>query len=159
MAKLGGRITVTAVGKLRQKHWRTAQEEYVRRLPHYTKFELIEVKDVVGKGFPDEVAMQKEGEALLKATEGATRRIALTPNGVQWDSLKMAECLQYKIQVYGNIAFLIGGPLGFSEEVLLQCEEQFSLSPLTFPHELARVMLLEQLYRACTILSNEPYHK
>jgi len=67
--------------------------------------------------------------------------------------------LQRQIQIYGQLAFLIGGPMGFSDEVLTQCDEQLSLSPLTFPHELARVMLLEQLYRACTILGNEPYHK
>ncbi|MFQ5422013.1 MAG: 23S rRNA (pseudouridine(1915)-N(3))-methyltransferase RlmH, partial [Anaerolineae bacterium] len=115
--------------------------------------------DAVGKGLPDAAAMQKEGERLLKAAKGANRLIALTPVGVQLTSEELAEYLERQVRVYGRVAFLVGGPLGFSDEVLVQCHEQLALSTLTLPHELARIVLLEQIYRACTILNNEQYHK
>lgn len=159
MGKLSGRIWVTAVGKIRKSHWQAAQNVYTKRLERYSNFKLVEVKDVVGKGLPDAAAMQKEGERLLKAAKNANRLIALTPMGVQYTSEELAEYLQRQVQVYGRLAFLVGGPMGFAEDVLVQCHEQLSLSTLTFPHELARIMLLEQLYRACTILNNEQYHK
>lgn len=159
MSRLSGQVIVIAVGKLRTPHWQQAQDTYRKRLQRYTRFELIEVKDAVGRGLPDAAAMQKEGELLLKAAVSAARLIALTPTGTQMSSTQLAAFLQQQVQVFGRLAFLIGGPLGFSDEVLVQCHEQLSLSPLTFPHELARVILLEQLYRACTILNHEPYHK
>ena len=159
MKKLGGEVRVIAVGRIRKSHWEAAQDDYVGRIGRYTKFRLVEVKDAVGKGMDDATAIQKEGEKLLKASHFASRRIALTPIGIQMTSPELGDYLQRQIQIYGKLAFLIGGPLGFSEEVLTQCEEQISLSSFTFPHELARVIWLEQLYRACTILGNEPYHK
>ena len=159
MPRLSGYITVVAVGKLRESHWRSAQEDYCKRLRRYTTFALHEVKDVAGRGTPDRAAKQKEGEALLKAAKSASRKIALTAAGRQMSSPRLAEYLQRQVQLYGRVAFLIGGPLGLSEDVLAECDEQLSLSPLTFPHEMARVILLEQLYRACTILNGEKYHK
>jgi len=159
MYRLSGHITIAAVGKLRRSHWQVAQDDYLQRLQRYTTVELVEVKDVAGRTIPDAVAMQREGEQLLKAAESAGRKIALTPDGKLTSSPKLARYLRRQIEVYGRIAFLIGGPTGFAGEVIASCDEQLSLSPLTFPHELARVILLEQLYRACTILSGEPYHK
>lgn len=159
MAKLAGQITVTAVGKIKAKHWRAAQEEYLKRLSRYTTVKLVEVKDVVGRGRPDAAALAREGEALLKASASARRRIALTPAGKLMSSEAFARFVQQEVVAYGRIAFLIGGPLGFSPDVLGQCQAQISLSPLTFTHELARVILLEQLYRAATILAGKKYHK
>jgi 23S rRNA (pseudouridine1915-N3)-methyltransferase len=75
------------------------------------------------------------------------------------DSPELADLLQKEVMAYGRLAFLIGGPYGFSDEVLTACHLQLSLSSLTFPHELARIVLLEQLYRACSILNGEKYHK
>ncbi|MCP4424107.1 MAG: 23S rRNA (pseudouridine(1915)-N(3))-methyltransferase RlmH [Chloroflexi bacterium] len=154
-----GHITVAAVGKIRKSHWKTALDDYEKRLRRYTDFKLVEVKDAVGRGGPEATAVAKEGEALLRAAKGARRLIALTENGRQMDSPRLARYLMRQVQLYGRIAFLIAGPLGFSDDVLIQCDEQLSLSPMTFPHELARVILLEQLYRACTILNGEKYHK
>ncbi len=159
MPHLSGHVTVIAVGKMRKSHWKTALDDYEKRLGRYTTFKLIEVKDAVGRGWPDAAAMEKEGAALLQAAQGAHRLIALTENGRQLDSPRFANYLQRQVRVYGRIAFLIAGPTGFSDNVLDQCDEQLSLSPMTFPHELARVILLEQLYRACTILNREKYHK
>lgn len=158
MARLTGKIMIVAVGKL-HGDWRAAQQDYLARLRRYTDVTLIEVKDAVGRGALDAVAMQREGEALLAAAKDARRVIALTATGKQMDSPGLADFLRKQIEVYGSLAFLIGGPVGLSPEVIAGCDDTLSLSPLTFPHELARVVLLEQLYRAATILSGEKYHK
>lgn len=154
-----GHIQVIAVGKLHGKHWRQAEADYADRLQRYTRFELTTVRDVVGKGVPDGVAVQREGEQLLKAAADASRIVCLTAEGQQLDSPGLARWLEQHLGVYGRLAFLIGGPVGFSPDVLAASHAQLSLSPMTFPHELARVVLLEQLYRAFTIRGNEKYHK
>lgn len=159
MVRLVGKMTIVAVGKLHGAYWRAAQQEYLARLRRYADVTLIEVKDVVGRGAPDGVAIQREGEAVLAATKEVRRLIALTATGKQMDSPGLADFLRKQIEVYGSLAFLIGGPVGLSPEVLTACDDKLSLSPLTFPHELARVILLEQLYRAATIISGEKYHK
>jgi 23S rRNA (pseudouridine1915-N3)-methyltransferase len=154
-----GKVMIVAVGKLHSAYWRAAQQEYLARLRRYADVTLIEVKDVVGRGVPDGVAMQREGEALLAAAKDARRVIALSATGKQMDSLSLADFLQKQIEIYGSLAFLIGGPVGLAPEVLKNSDDMLSLSPLTFPHELARVILLEQLYRAATIVAGEKYHK
>lgn len=158
MAGKIGTITIIAVGKVRKKHWQTAQAEYQKRIHHYTNLRLIEVKDAIGR-FPDTTALQHEGEQLLKAAADSNRIILLSAAGNVMDSPTLAHFLQTQIERYGRLTFLIGGPLGFAPEVTAAAHEQLSLSRLTFPHELARVILLEQLYRAFTILNNEQYHK
>ncbi|MBK8987205.1 MAG: 23S rRNA (pseudouridine(1915)-N(3))-methyltransferase RlmH [Chloroflexi bacterium] len=154
-----GRLDLIAVGKIRSKAWQLAQAEYQKRLGYYTHLRLVEVKDYVGQGQSDEAAMQKEGELLLKAAAGASRLILLSPEGKLTTSPELAQFLRKEIEGYGRLAFLIGGPLGFSGAVVAAAHHQLALSPLTFTHELARVILLEQLYRAFTILNNENYHK
>lgn len=159
MPRLGGRLLVAAVGKVKEKHWQAAQLDYVKRIGRYTDFQLVEVKDAVGRSVPEAVAMQREGEHLLQAVGDTQRLIALTPVGKQLSSPELTEFLQKEVVAYGRLAFLIGGPYGFSDDVLAACHLQLSLSPLTFTHEMARILLLEQLYRACTILNGEKYHK
>lgn len=159
MRRLTGHITIAAVGKLKRLQYRFIQDDYVKRLNRYTDIKLVEVKDAVGKGFPDNVAIEREGEALLKATEKVNRRIALVPTGSQVTSEELAEFVLNQIGRYSRIAFLIGGPLGLSDDVLDNCQETLSLSKLTFPHEIARLLLLEQLYRSATIVAGESYHK
>ena len=159
MARLSGRIEIIAVGKLRAGHWRAAQEEYLRRLDRYTTIGLKEVRDFVGSGPPDVLAAQREGQLLLKAAGDARRKIALSHTGKRMSSPQLAKFLRKQIDLYGHLAFLIGGPAGLSKDVMETCDTHLSLSLLTFPHELARVILLEQLYRAATILGGERYHK
>ena len=154
-----GHLSAIAVGKLREKHWLAAQAEYARRLTHYTDFNLIEVKDAVGKSLPDAVAMAREGEQLLAAVPRGARVVGLDPGGKPMSSPDLAAWLQTQLEAHGNLAFLIGGPLGFDPAVTAAAHDRLSLSPLTFTHEIARVLLLEQLYRAFTILNGEPYHK
>lgn len=158
MTHFPGQIDVIAVGRIRARHWSAAQEDYLGRLQRYVAVRLVELKDVVGS-VPDAAALQREGTQLLQAARPAHRRIALTPEGESLDSLALARWLGQQLEQHGHIALLIGGPLGFAPEVLAGCEEQLALSRMTFPHELARVMLLEQLYRAMTLLSGEKYHK
>lgn len=153
-----GQITLIAVGKLKMKPWQMAQAEYSQRLGFYTRLNLVELKDMVGS-LPDNVAMAKEGELLINAAASIPVRIALTPIGQPLNSPQLADFLQKQIERHNHLAFLIGGPLGFSPEALATCQQQISLSPLTFTHEMARVILLEQLYRAFTILHGEKYHK
>ncbi len=159
MPRSTGSISLVAVGKLRATHYKLAQDEYLKRLKRYTTFELIQVKDVVGSSIPDAVAKQREGQSLLAAATNARRTFAFTPTGKLMDSRQFASFVRKQIDVYQKLALLIGGPLGFSQEALASCDGQLSLSPLTFPHELARVVVLEQLYRAFTIINRENYHK
>ena len=152
-------ITVAAVGKLRRREWQAAQADYLKRLRRYADVELVEVKDAVGQGFPDAVAKRREGEQLLKATAVARRRILLTSEGKELSSEGLASFVQKEMETFGRIAFLLGGPLGFGTEVMKTATVRLSLSRLTFPHELARIIFLEQLYRAFTIMRGEKYHK
>jgi 23S rRNA (pseudouridine1915-N3)-methyltransferase len=154
-----GHVTIAAVGKLRERHWQAAQDEYVRRLGRYTNFQLIEVKDAIGKSLPDAVALAREGEQLLAAVPRGAWVILMAADGREMNSTELAAYLQSQLESYGGLAFLIGGPLGFDPAVAEATHDRLALSQLTFPHELARVILLEQLYRAFTILHGEPYHK
>lgn len=158
MTLFSGQIEVIAVGKLRSQEWLAAQATYEKRLRLYVGFRLTEVKDSVGRGQPDGVALQKEGELLVQAA-GGSRLVVLTENGRSFTSPDFAAYLQKQLEIYGRLAFLIGGPLGFSPGVRAAAHDTLSLSPLTFPHEMARILLLEQLYRACTLRNGEKYHK
>jgi 23S rRNA (pseudouridine1915-N3)-methyltransferase len=153
------KIILAAVGKLRRSEWSLIEQDYLQRLQRYTSFHLIEVKDAVGRGYPDVVAVRKEGEELMKASATAQRRILLTEKGKEMSSKRLALFLRKQIETYDQIAFLIGGPLGFSAELVEAAHFTLSLSRLTFPHEMARVIFLEQLYRAFTILHGHQYHK
>jgi len=159
MAQKFGTINLITVGKMRTKHWLQAQQDYEKRLRRYTTFQLKEVKDSVGRGSPDTVAMQKEGELLLKGATQANRIILLSPEGKMRTSPGLAKWLRRTVEQNGRLAFLIGGPLGFSDEVIAASHEQTALSPLTFTHEMARIIFMEQLYRGFTIINREKYHK
>ena len=153
------RITIAAVGRLRERAWREMQADYLKRLQWYAQIDLVEVKDVAGRAVPEQVALHKEGEQLLRITAEARRRILLAPDGRLMTSPELAGYLQRQGETFGHLAFLVGGPGGFSGDLRDETAETLSLSPLTFPHELARIMLLEQLYRAFTILRGEKYHR
>jgi 23S rRNA (pseudouridine1915-N3)-methyltransferase len=153
-----GHTTLAAVGKLRQPHWQSAQDEYTRRLSHYTDFTLIEVKDMVGKSIPDAMAVAREGEQLIAAARGQ-RTVVMAVEGRPMTSPELADYLQSQLEQFGRLAFLVGGPVGFDEAVIQAANDRLSLSRFTLPHELARIVLLEQIYRAFTILHGEPYHK
>ena len=158
------RITCITVGKIKEKYFTMAIEEYAKRLSRYCKLEIVELTD---EKTPDNASVlmeeqikQKEGERILKAIKDDAYVIALAIEGKQLDSVELSEKLS-RLGVDGNshIIFIIGGSLGLSKEVLARADYKLSFSKMTFPHQLMRVVLLEQIYRAYRIQNGEPYHK
>lgn len=143
---------------------RDAVNEYTKRLSRYVKLEVIEVAD---EKTPDhaslkeeELIREKEGERLLRHIKGDDHVIALAITGVQYDSVAFSRRLDgFGMSGKGHVVFVIGGSLGLSEQVLGRADEELSFSKMTFPHQLMRVILLEQIYRAYRIIRGEPYHK
>lgn len=153
-------IKLIAVGKTNTDYLKTGIQEYMGRLLHYVRFEYIEIPDIkVTKGMTEEQVKAKEGEALLKNISAVAHLILLDENGRQYSSVAFAEQLQKRFNSGGKeMAFAIGGPYGFSEAVYWRANEKIALSKMTFSHQMVRLIALEQLYRAMTILRNEPYH-
>jgi 23S rRNA (pseudouridine1915-N3)-methyltransferase len=153
-------ISVVTVGKLKEKYLKMGIDEYLKRL----KVEFIEVADEKAPEELSELEMiqvkQKEGERILAKIGQDTYVIALAINGKMQSSEELADTLD-KLATYGKskIAFIIGGSLGLSEEVLKRANEHLSFSKMTFPHQLMKLILVEQIYRAFRINRNEPYHK
>ena len=157
-------VTVIAVGKLKEKPYRQMADEYLKRLSRFGKYEEIELQDLPERegASPSEEDQirRKEGEAILQRLRPTDRVIALTIPGRQRSSLELAdEMKEAGIRGSGRLVFLIGGSLGLGENVLSRADGEMSMSRMTFPHQLARVMLLEQLYRAEKINAGERYHK
>ena len=154
---------ILCVGKLKEKPYRQMADEYLKRLGRYGKYEEAEVPDLpetAGSAALEEQIRMKEGETLLSRIRPGDRVIALTIPGRQTDSPSLAGHLQdLRVGGAGRIVFVIGGSLGLGKNVLERADEEMSMSLMTFPHQLARVMLLEQLYRAEKILAGERYHK
>ncbi len=158
------KITCITVGKIKENYLKMAIEEYTKRLSKYCKLEIIELLD---EKTPDnapklleEQIKQKEGERILRAIGKDSYKIALAIEGKQFGSVEFSNQLE-KLGVNGvsHITFIIGGSLGLSKEVLKQADLLLSFSKMTFPHQLMRVILLEQVYRAYRIQNGEPYHK
>lgn len=155
------KYTVVAVGKLKERFWKDACAEYVKRLGAYGKVEVREVADIdPAKAGGVEQSRNKEGEAILAAVPDRSHMILLAIDGKQRSSEDFSAHLD-ELMLRGNsdLAFVIGGSDGVSAEVRARADETFSFGPITLPHNLARVVLLEQLYRACKISHGEPYHK
>lgn len=157
-------ISIVTVGKLKEKYLKLGIEEYVKRLSAYARVEVIEVADEKAPEELSELEMvqvkQKEGERILAKISQDAHVIALAINGKMKSSEELADTLD-KLATYGNskIAFIIGGSLGLSDEVLKRANEHLSFSKMTFPHQLMRLILVEQIYRAFRINRGEPYHK
>jgi 23S rRNA (pseudouridine1915-N3)-methyltransferase len=157
-------ISIVTVGKLKEKYLKLGIDEYLKRLSAYAKVEVIEVADEKAPEELSELEMVqvklKEGERILAKISQDTYVIALAINGNLQSSEELADSLD-KLATYGKskIAFVIGGSLGLSEEVLKRSNEQLSFSRMTFPHQLMRLILVEQIYRAFRINRGEPYHK
>lgn len=152
-------ITVIAVGKLKEKAYKDLVDEYVKRLSAYTKVEIIEVADETNQ--LEETKVKKlEGERILKAIKKDSFTVLLDLRGRMLNSNELSLKIQ-EINTYhsSNITFIIGGSLGVSDEVYSRADYKWKLSDLTFPHNLVRVILLEQIYRSYKIMNNEPYHK
>lgn len=158
------KITILCVGKIKEKFFTMAIEEYVKRLSRYCKLEIIEVADEKtdenASEAEEKMVKQKEGERLLKQIKDGAYVIALAINGKQLDSVELSQKIE-KCGVMGcsHITFVIGGSLGLDERILNRADYKLSFSNMTFPHQLMRVILLEQIYRSYRIMNGEPYHK
>ena len=158
------KITLICVGKLKEKYLTLGVEEYSKRLSKYCTLELIELADEktpdnAGEAL-EEIIKKKEGERILKALKEDSYCIALAIDGFMLSSTELAD-KNNTLGITGNshISFIIGGSLGLSAEVLKRADYKLSFSKMTFPHQLMRMILLEQIYRAYRIINNQPYHK
>lgn len=152
-------ITIIAVGKFKEKYWRQAEEEYFKRLAPYAKIEVIELKEEAFRdGDVRERIKEAEAKQILKHLKESDTLIALHERGMEMDSVGLAEFLGKRTEQGQHLTFIIGGPLGLDESLLEHIPYHLSLSQLTFPHQMVRVILAEQLYRAVTIMKGKQYH-
>ncbi|MFA5625364.1 MAG: 23S rRNA (pseudouridine(1915)-N(3))-methyltransferase RlmH [Bradymonadales bacterium] len=151
--------TIICIGKIKFLPYRHACDEYLRRLKHYLPVKELELKASSGSKWSDIECKRRESEAILQMIPTNAFFICLDERGECPSSLDFAEFIRSKIDLGVPMFFAIGGALGHHENLRRQAKYVLSLSHLTLPHELARVVMLEQLYRAMSILKNEPYHK
>ncbi|AVX19474.1 23S rRNA (pseudouridine1915-N3)-methyltransferase [Carboxydocella sporoproducens DSM 16521] len=157
-------ITIVCVGKLKEKYWREAEQEYLKRLAPYARVKIIEVADEscpeeAGESVREQVR-QKEGERLLAALPPHSWRVALDLRGKTCSSEEMAARVEeWLLAGWSHLVFVIGGSLGLADKVLAACQFKLSFGAFTYPHQLMRVILLEQIYRWQKIRRGEPYHK
>lgn len=150
-------IKIICVGKIKEKFYKEALEEYQKRLSKYTKIKIIEVEDINLNN--EELIKQKEKELILKYIEKKDFIITLEIEGKELSSTELSKKIEELETLNPNITFIIGGSYGLDDEIKKQSNLKLSFSKLTFPHQLFRVILLEQIYRAYKIKNNESYHK
>lgn len=157
-------ITIISVGKLKEKYLKMGIEEYTKRLGSYAKVEIVEVADEKAPenlSIADmEIVKKKEGERILSKIGEDTYVVALAIEGKMKSSEQFAADIQ-SLMTYGRskVAFIIGGSLGLHEDVMKRSDEKLSFSKMTLPHQLMKLVLVEQVYRAFRIIKGEPYHK
>lgn len=158
------KINIVCVGKIKEKYLKLGIDEFKKRLSKYCKLEIIELEDEKApENLSDKEMLmikEKEGKKILSKIKDNSYVIALAIDGKNLSSEELAETIN-KLGVRGisNITFVIGGSLGLSDEVLSRADYKLSFSKMTFPHQLMRLILLEQVYRAYRINNGEPYHK
>ena len=156
-------MALICMGKLKEKYWRDAAAEYEKRLTRFGKWETIELPDLPepSNSSPaiEEQIKKKEGDAILAKIRDGDVVVCLCIDGKQMDSVQLSKKLTELIDTGRRVVFIIGGSLGLSDEVVRRAQVKLSFSPMTFPHQLARIMLLEQTYRALKIAAGERYHK
>jgi len=158
------KITFITVGKLKEKHIKAAVDEYAKRLSKYSKFDIVEVADEPTRekmsNAECQVILREEGIRVLRCIKESSYVIATAISGTQMDSINLAEKItKLTVDGYSHIYFIVGGSLGLCQRVLERSDFLLSFSKMTFPHQLMRVILAEQVYRAFRINSGEPYHK
>ncbi len=158
------RVTALTVGKIKEPYLRAALEEYAKRLGKYCKLKIVEVPDEKTPDAPDgaqaELVLKKEGERLLKCLPKDAYVITLEISGQQLTSEQFAKKIDgLAVQGVSHIVFVIGGSLGLGKNILEKSDYALSFSKMTFPHQMMRVILLEQIYRGYRIIKGEPYHK
>ena len=153
-------VKLIAIGKTDSKALLQLISEYENRLKHYVKFELEIIPDIKNtKNLSEAQQKEKEGELILKNLSNTDVLVLLDENGKQFSSVDFSGYLQKKMNAgLKQLVFVIGGPYGFSTEIYNKAQGKISLSKMTFSHQMVRLFVVEQVYRAFTILRNEPYH-
>ncbi|TNE79957.1 MAG: 23S rRNA (pseudouridine(1915)-N(3))-methyltransferase RlmH [Bacteroidetes bacterium] len=154
------KVELWMVGKTAEAYLETGMAIYEKRLPHYLPFQKQVFPDIKNAKNLDQASLKvKEGEAFLKKLDKRDFLVLLDENGKVSSSVQFANQLEkWNIQGIDRLVFLIGGAYGFSDEVYDRANHKMSLSPMTFSHQMVRLIFLEQLYRACSINKGEPYH-
>ena len=150
-------IKIICVGKIKEKYFVDAINEYKKRISKYTKLEIIELQDYDNPN--KEIVLEKEKELILNNLNTKDYIITLEIEGNMLDSVEFVNKLDKTFQINSNITFIIGGSYGLSDSIKELSNYRLSFSKMTFPHQLFRVILLEQIYRSYRILNNESYHK
>ena len=158
------RIRIVCIGKLKERYWSEAVEEYSKRLSRYCELEIVQLKEA---RLPDRASLAdeqnvifEEGQSILKNLKEGSHVITLEIKGKELPSEGLAAYLgELQLEGKSDLTFVIGGSLGLSEQVSARADFRLSFSRMTFPHQMMRVILLEQIYRAFKILRNETYHK
>lgn len=157
-------IQIVCIGKLKEKYWEDAIKEYSKRLKRFVNLEIVELKEARlpenASAADEEKVKQLEGEEILKKIKKGTYMITLEIKGKELSSEELAKKFaDLALEGKGDIALVIGGSLGLSPEVSQRADFKLSFSKMTFPHQMMRVVLLEQIYRSFKINNNETYHK
>lgn len=154
------KVSLIVIGKTDASYLSDAITEYKNRLVHYIPFEMLVIPDIKNaKNLSENQQKEKEGELILKALQPGDCLVLLDEHGKEFTSLQFAAYMEKKMHnVAKRLVFVIGGPYGFSDAVYKAAAEKISLSKMTFSHQMIRLIFTEQLYRAMTILHNEPYH-
>ena len=157
------KVTVIALGKLKEKYLTEAVNEYKKRLSRYCNFEIVEIEPVKLPEKPSQseidIALSKEAELILKKISADSLVISLCVEGKELSSPEFAEKIRENSNLGKNLTFVIGSSYGLSEKIKKSSDLRLSLSEMTFPHQLFRVMLSEQIYRAFKIIEGSVYHK
>lgn len=154
------KIILLVIGKTDARYFIDAINEYSERLKHYVAFEMVTIPDIKNvKNLSEQQQKEREGELILRNIQSGDELVLLDEKGKAFSSLQFAEYVNKKmLTVPKRLIFVIGGPYGFSEEVYKKAKESVTLSRMTFSHQMVRIIFIEQLYRAMTILRGEPYH-
>jgi 23S rRNA (pseudouridine1915-N3)-methyltransferase len=147
------------VGKTVNKHFQCVIDDYVERISHYMPFDIVTIPELKNtKSLSEAQQKQQEGEQILRQLQPSDTVVLLDEHGRQYRSIEFARWMEQKQHVARRLVFIIGGPYGFAQEVYDRANAKMSLSPMTFSHQMVRLIFVEQLYRAFTILKGEPYH-
>ena len=147
------------IGKTDDKHLQAGIEDYTNRIGHYMPFAITVIPDIKNtKSLTMQQQREREGDLILKAVQPSDTLVLLDEHGKEMRSVEFASWIEKKQQTAHRLVLCIGGPYGFSQAVYDRANEKISLSKMTFSHQMVRLILTEQIYRACTIIKGEPYH-
>ncbi|MBR1520208.1 MAG: 23S rRNA (pseudouridine(1915)-N(3))-methyltransferase RlmH [Bacteroidaceae bacterium] len=154
------RTTLILVGKTVNKHFVELIDDYAARVKHYMGFDIITIPELKNtKNLSIDQQKQQEGELILRQLQAGDHVVLLDEHGKEFRSIEFSKYMEQKMQtVSKRLVFIIGGPYGFSPDVYAKANEKLSLSRMTFSHQMIRLIFVEQLYRAMTIMRGEPYH-